>query len=229
VKTIGVVGGIGPESTIDYYRLIVAVTRERGLGGAPPVLINSIDVDRLLALAAAADKKELIEYLLRSVEVLARGGADLALFAANTPHVVFDEVAARAPIPMVSIVATTCDFAEGLGLRRLGLIGTRFTMQGGFYSAVFGNRGLSVVVPSGDDQTYVHAKYMTELLLGTFRNETRDAMCRVLDRLRGRDAIDGVILGGTELPLLLRGVDYPVPLLDTTQIHVAATITRATG
>ena len=229
MRTIGVVGGIGPESTIDYYRMIGAVTRDRGLDGAPPVLINSIDVDRLLVLAGADDKGELIEYLLGSVEVLARGGADLALFAANTPHVVFDEVAARASIPMVSIVAATCDVAEQKGLRRLGLIGTRFTMQGGFYPAVFGTRGLSVVVPGGDDQTYVHTKYVTELLLGTFTNETRDGMCRVLDRLREHDAIDGVILGGTELPLLLRGVDYPVPLLDTARIHVAATVTQAAG
>lgn len=229
MKTIGVVGGIGPESTIDYYRMLVAAARERGLGPAPPLLINSIDVDRLLALAAADDRSGLVEYLLGSVDVLARGGAELALFAANTPHVVFDEVAARAPIPLVSIVTATCDFAAASGLRRLALIGTRFTMVGGFYQAVFGARALSVVVPDDAGQSYIHAKYVTELLAGSFARETRDGVCRILDRLREHDAIDGVILGGTELVLLMRGVDYAVPLLDTARIHVAATLALASS
>jgi aspartate racemase len=224
---IGMVGGIGPESTIDYYRSLIALSRERGLGGALRLLIHSIDVDRLLTLAAANDKTDLIDYLVWSVDTLARGGADVALLAANTPHIVFDEVAARVPIPLVSIVAATCDVAERLGLRRLGLIGTRFTMQGGFYQSVFAARGLVVIVPDDDDQAFVHSTYVTELLRGAFSKKTREGVIDVLNRLRERSSIDGVILGGTELPLLLRGVDYALPLLDTTRIHAEAAIARA--
>lgn len=227
LRTIGIVGGIGPESTIDYYRSILAAARERGIDGAPSILIHSIDVRRLLALAGPGRGAELARYLLDSVEALARGGAELALFAANTPHLVFDDVAARAPIPLVSIVAATCDAAERLGLRRLGLIGTRVTMEGRFYPAHFEARGLSIVVPREADLAYVHDTYVGELVPGVFTDATREGVAGVLDRMRQRDGIDGIILGGTELPLLLRGFDSPVPLLDTTRIHVAAVMAQA--
>lgn len=227
LRPIGIVGGIGPESTIDYYRSILAAARERGIDAAPSIVIHSIDVTRLLALAGAGRVDELARYLLDSVDALARAGAKVALFAANTPHLVFDEVAARASIPLVSIVAATCDAAERQGLRRLGLVGTRFTMEGRFYPAVFEARGLSIVVPSDDDLAYVHDTYVGELVAGVFTETARHGVAAVLDRMRQRDGIDGVILGGTELPLLLRGLDTPMPLLDTTRIHVAAVVALA--
>jgi aspartate racemase len=181
----------------------------------------------LLALAARPDKGALIEYLVWAVRVLVDGGADLALFAANTPHVVFSEVAERTAIPMVSIVLATRDEASRRGLRRLGLVGTRVTMQGEFYRSVFAARGLAVVAPDEVDQAFVHEKYMTELLEGQFADQTRDALVRILDRLRASESVDGVILGGTELPILLRGLSYEVPLLDTTRLHVEAAMTQA--
>lgn len=135
----------------------------------------------------------------------------------------------RASIPLVSIVAATCEVAESLGLKQVGLLGTRFTRQGRFYPDVFAKRGVAVVVPRPDDQAYVHEKYVQELVPGTFQAETRDGFVRVIDRMRDSDGIDGVILGGTELPLLLRGVAYPLPLLDTARIHVDATVSQAAG
>jgi aspartate racemase len=229
VKTIGVVGGIGPESTVDYYRLILASSRKRGIDRGQAVLINSIDVTRLLDLAGSDNRDELADFLLQAVESLARAGADLALFAANTPHLVFDEVQCRASIPLVSIVAATCEVAEALGLKRVGLLGTRFTMQGRFYPDVFSPRGVAVVVPGPEDQAYVHEKYVRELVPGTFQADPRDSFVRVLNRMRESDDIEGVILGGTELPLLLRDVVYPLPLLDTTRIHVDAAVSLAAG
>lgn len=230
MRTIGVVGGIGPESTVDYYRLILAVAREIAPDqGQAAVVINSSDVARLLALAGSEDRTALVDYLLEAVEALARAGAGLALFAANTPHLVFDDVQRRASIPLVSIVAATCEAAEALGLKRVGLLGTRFTMEGRFYPDHFATRGIAVIAPEPDDLAYVHAKYVEELVPGTFHAETRDGVVRVMDRMREREQIDGVILGGTELPLLLRGVAYPLPMLDTTRIHVAAAVARAAG
>jgi aspartate racemase len=227
MKTIGMVGGIAPESTIDYYRTLLSTAQERGVAEAPSILIDSLDVKRLLALATADDRDGLAAYLLQSVAALARGGAGVAFIAANTPHLVFDAVEAGAPIPLVSIVTATCAEAERRGLKRLALIGTRFTMQGGFYQAAFASRGLEIVLPAGDDLAYVHDKYVGELVRAIFNADTRTGYLDVLRRLRADAAIDGVILGGTELPLLLRGVDYPLPMLDTTRIHVNAVLDAA--
>jgi aspartate racemase len=227
LKLIGIVGGIGPESTIDYYRLLLARFREQGGANTPGILINSIDVVQLLALANSGDRAGLTEYLLEAITRLARAGADLALFAANTPHLVFDEVQQRAPMKLVSIVTATCEAAQTLGLRRVGLLGTRFTMQGHFYPKVFATRGITVAVPEAADQDYVHEKYVKELVKGKFLAETRAGFLGVIDRMRGRDGIEAVILGGTELPLLLRESTHPLPFLDTTQIHVDAVVACA--
>jgi aspartate racemase len=226
MKMLGIVGGIGPESTIEYYRQLVAGFRRRISDGSyPPLLIDSIDVNRLLRLAAAPERRDLAGYLLESVARLARAGADFALMAANTPHLVFDEVAAVAPIPLVSIVRATCDFAKSHGLKRLGLFGTRFTMQAGFYEEIFQREELAIVLPGADEQVYIHDKYVQELVNGVFLPDTRQGLQHIARELRERDHIDGLILGGTELPLLLRDDgEIGIPLLDTTRIHVNAAL-----
>jgi aspartate racemase len=220
------VGGIGPESTVDYYRLLLASFREHGTN-VPNILINSIDVVRLLELAGDDEPGALTEYLLHAVEALARAGANLAFFAANTPHLVFDEVQRRTPLQLVSIVQATCEAAQSLDVARVGLLGTRFTMQAQFYADVFATRGITVVVPQASEQAYVHEKYVNELVAGKFHAETRAGFSTVIERMRQRDGIEGLILGGTELPLLLREVTPPVPFLDTTRIHVDAVVRLA--
>jgi aspartate racemase len=220
------VGGIGPESTVDYYRLLLARFGERG-AGRPHILINSIDVNRVLDLAGLDDPAKLTAYLHEAVDALTRAGAALAFFAANTPHVVFDQVQRRASIPLVSIVIATCQAARATKLGRLGLLGTRFTMEGRFYPDVFTAAGLTVVVPPPADREYVHEKYVSELVPGRFLADTRAGFMEVIERMRQRDGIDGLILGGTELPLLLREVAPPVPFLDTTRIHVDAVVDAA--
>jgi aspartate racemase len=228
MKTLAVIGGIGPESTIEYYRAILFAYRAvHGESEAPSIVINSIDVKRLLALAGAGDLAGLTNYLVSELERLAGTGASLGLLAANTPHVVFDEVSRESPIPLLSIVEAACDEAQRRGLHRLALLGTRFTMQGLFYAEVFSRRGLDIVVPVQEEQAFVHEKYTNELLESVFSPRTRDGVLRVIDRVRERDNIDGVILGGTELPLLLRAADHDgLPLLDTTSIHAAAAVAR---
>ena len=134
MKTLGIVGGIGPESTIEYYRAILAAYRERhGDVSAPSVFINSIDLHKLLELVAAGQLEALTGYLVEELERLRNAGATLGILAANTPHVVFDDVVRRSAIPLVSIVEATCAEAKARALTRLGLFGTRFTMQGHFY------------------------------------------------------------------------------------------------
>jgi aspartate racemase len=222
IKTLGIIGGIAPGSTIDYYRLVVARYRNMQPDGSyPPVLINSIDLKRVLDLVKARELNKLTEYLVAEVIKLARGGADVALLASNTPHLVFEDVQRHAPIPLISIVEATCGAAEAAGLRRVGLFGTRFTMQGRFYSDVFSRRDITVVAPSPDEQEYIHDLYLDELVHEIFKPGTRDGMMAIARRMKVRDGIEGLILGGTELPLLLRDeASADFPFLDTTAIHV---------
>lgn len=222
MKTIGIIGGIAPASTIEYYRLIVAAYREQKQDGSyPPIFINSINLKMMLDLIAADHLGEVTQYLLDEIRKLARAGADLALLASNTPHIVFDDLQRQSPIPLVSIVEAACEATQALGLGKVGLFGTRFTMEGRFYPKVFSRQGITLIVPDVDDQDYIHDKYMSEFVHGVFLAETRERLLAIVERLKKTDGIQGVILGGTELPLILRDVvDRGIPFLDTTRIHV---------
>lgn len=228
MKTLGIIGGIGPESTIDYYRLIIAAHRERAPeAGYPTMVIDSIDLQRMLDWFAADQLAEVAAYVAAGASRLAAAGAEFALIAANTPHIVFDEIAAQSPIPLLSIVEATRQEARSRGMKRVGLLGTGYTMKGRFYADPFADAGIDVVVPSADEQAFIHGKYLGELIPGTFLPETRAAISAVIQRLAREERIDGVVLAGTELPLLLREVaDAGVPFLDTTRLHVDAAVTR---
>ncbi len=223
---VGLVGGLGPESTIDYYRRILDAWARKDPSTAPGIVIDSLDVQHALRLVGS-DRPALTEYLLGSLRRLAGAGVDFAAMTANTPHIVFDELAARSPIPLLSIVEVCAEDARQRGLRRLALLGTRFTMEAPFYQAVCGRHGIAVVAPKDADRTWLHERYVGELLKGEFREETRQEIVSLVARLRDEDRIDGVILGGTELPLLLAApVIADVPALDTTALHVAAIVRR---
>ena len=226
MKILGIVGGTGPESTIEYYRRMIAGFRERSPDGrAPSLVINSIDNKKVVDLVTANELTQLADYLVAEVERLARAGAGLALIAANTPHLVFDEVQGRSPIPMLSIVSATCDTAARADLRQLALFGTRFTMQAAMFPEIFQRRQIAIVVPNDVEQAYIHDKYMSELLANVILPETRAGLVEIVRAMKERDGIDGLILGGTELSLILRETTLEgLPVLDTTQIHVEAAL-----
>lgn len=227
-KSLGIIGGIAPASTIEYYRRIIDGYRTRGRTDEyPSIVINSIDVTRVLALAGGGRLEELTGYLLREIERLALARADFGLLASNTPHIVFDEIRRRSPIPMISIVEASRDAARARGFKRLGLLGTMSTMQGRFYRDGFAPAGIALVIPDDRERVYVHEKYVTELVSGRFLPETREGLLNVIRQMVIRDRIDGVILGGTELPLILRDDrEAGVPFLDTTDIHVERAVTE---
>ena len=175
----------------------------------------------MLDLIAANEFAEVTDYLAGAIQRLARAGADFAVLASNTPHIVFDELRARSALPLISIVEATCAEAETLALKRVGLFGTRFTMQGRFYRDVFSRAGIQLVVPNEAEQDYIHNHYMDELVNGIFLPETKARLLEIVDQLRERHRIGGIILGGTELPLILRAGEHNgIPFLDTTRIHV---------
>lgn len=226
MKTLGMVGGIGPESTIEYYRFILEGCRARLTDGPMPhIVIDSIDVNRGIAMLDANDLGALADYIAESVERLTHAGAAIALIAANTPHIVFDQVQARAAIPMISLVEAARERAQAMGLRRLGLLGTGFTMRGRFYPDVFARAGLDLVTPTEEEKEVIHRAYIGELLQNQFRPETRASIIGIIDRMRTEDGIESILLAGTELPLLLRGAEPAgITFLDTTMIHVDAAV-----
>ncbi len=226
MKIAGMVGGLGPESTIDYYRSIIARDRERKQDGSyPGLLVNSLDVAKGIRLVDAGQLDELADYLAAGVESLARAGATFGFFAANTPHIVFDEVQRRSAIPLLSIVRATGDRARSLGLKKAGLFGTRFTMQAKFYPDEFRRAGIALIAPTGAEQDFIHEKYLGELLNNKFLPETRAELLQIASRMKAEEGVEAMILAGTELPLLLRGAeDAGIEFLDTTVIHVEAVV-----
>src|SRR5262245_23261197 len=226
MASVGIVGGLGPESTIDYYRRILATWEREDPSTAPSIVIDSLDVQLALRLVDR-DRPGLIDYLVASVGRLAAAGVDFVAMTANTAHIVFDDVVARSPVPLISIVEVCAEEARRRGLGRLALLGTRFTMEGPFYPEVFRRHGLVAIPPEEADRAWVHQRYIGQLLKGDFRDDTRQEFVALVERMHDRERIDGVILGGTELPLLLPGpVIAGVPALDTTALHVAAIVAR---
>lgn len=221
MRTLGIIGGTGPESTIEYYRLIIATYKEQKQDGSYPfIIINSIDLKKMLDLISGNQLPEVTQYLLTEVHKLAKAGADFGLLASNTPHIIFDELAEQSPIPLISIVEAARDAVQAAGFKKVGLFGTRFTMEGKFYAKVFSSAGIALVIPNDDEREYIHDKYMSELLNGIFLRETRTRLLSIVGRLKEEAEIEGLILAGTELPLILPDKSYQgIPFFDTTQIH----------
>ena len=230
MRILGILGGLGPESTIDYYRSIIASVRERRTeGGYPHIVINSLDVDKAIAMLDAGHPEELADYIAPGVEALARAGAEIGCIAANTPHLVFDEVQRRSQIPLISIVRATAEHAKSLGLRKVGLLGTGFTMRASFYPDEFRRAGIALATPTEPERQWIHQKYIGELLKNQFLPDTRSGILRVSERMKFQEGVEALVLAGTELPLFLRGSGADVQFLDTTQIHVKAIVEALLG
>jgi len=221
MKTLGLIGGTGPESTVDYYRLLIAQYREKAGGNSPLVIINSVNLKQMIDWTGANELGKVTDYLVEAFGKLEKAGADFGALTANTPHIVFDELKQRCSLPLISIVEATCERAKALGFKTVGLFGTRYTMQAPFYPAVFSRTDVKLVMPNAQEQEFIHDKYFNELLKDVFLPETRDALLAIADEMKERDGIEGLILGGTELPLILRREEHNgIHFLDTTRIHV---------
>lgn len=221
MKTLGLIGGTGPESTIEYYRLLTAQYREQADGASPPLIINSVNLKQMIEWMGANEMGKLTDYLVAAFETLQKAGADFGALTANTPHLVFDELQHRCSLPLISIVETACERVQALGFKTVGLFGTRYTMEAPFYPGVFSRTEVRLVIPNEQEREFINDKYFNELLKDVFLPETRTALLAIADEMRTRDGIEGLILGGTELPLLLRDEEHNgLRLLDTTRIHV---------
>ena len=221
-KVIGIIGGIAPPSTIEYYRKIITGFQEKGKTRQyPSILINSINMTYMLELVAKKEFQALVAYLSSEIQKLKEGGADFAALASNTPHIVFEQLRKRSVIPLISIVEAARIYAQNHGLKKLGLFGTQSTMQSGFYQDEFSKEGIEIMTPSLESQAYIHEKYMNEFVLGIYQESTKKVLLDIVHHMIKQNRIEGLILGGTELPFILKEEDFiGFTLLNTTDIHV---------
>ena len=220
MKTLGLIGGMSWESTVPYYRLINQTVKER-LGGlhSARLLLYSVDFAEIEKLQHAGDWDAAGEVLADAARALKAGGAELLVICTNTMHKVADAVEAASGLPLLHIADATGDEIRRQGLTRIGLLGTRFTMEQDFYRRRLVERhGLEVLVPDADDRDLVHGVIYDELCLGTIRDESRAQYRRVMDALVARGA-QGIVLGCTEIGLLVGEGDASVPLFDTAALH----------
>ena len=221
---LGIVGGLGPASTVYYYEQILKLYAKQKGGDYPEILIASLNLKKSTAILEKGDLAGLADYLLTSVESLAKAGAELVVIASNTPHIVFGEVASRSSVKLLSIVEETCKKAKSLKLKKLGLLGTKFTMQADFYQNIFSKEKIEIVIPGEQERSYIHDKIMSELESGKIQEETRKGLLNIIKRMGTEDSIQGVILGCTELPLILTTDEFGIYFLNTAKIHIESTL-----
>ena len=222
MKKLGLVGGLGPESTLAYYRDIVYGVQERlGRKQFPEFAIESVDVYENLAILETDDLDAYARWLMRPIDRLVAASADFVAIAANTPHIVFDRIEPLCPVPLLSIVEAAADEAVARGYSKVALLGTAFTMNGSFFREPFERAGVQVAVPTAEEMDFVQDKIYNELEQGIVDPATRDAFCEIAARMAGRDGAQALVLGCTELPMLLNDEVSPLPCLDTAKIHVA--------
>lgn len=227
MKKLGLVGGIGPESTLEYYDGIIARYRAKTAGPDYPLMvIDSLNLNEMYMLADRKEWVQFTERLVASVRTLKAGGAEFAAMAANTAHIVFDQVQRQSPLPLVSIVEETCKQAKARGCERVIVFGTGFTMSSGMYTETFAKHGIDASVPSPEEQQAIHGVIFPNLQEGTVLPEEKHLVLQIARRMISDTKADALVLGCTELPLIIKEGDLEVPLLDTTQIHIQAIVER---
>lgn len=225
--TIGLIGGMSWQSTAQYYRLANEIVHDR-MGGyhSAQCLIYSVDFATIEALQIEDRWHDAGEVLASAAKRLEAGGADLILICANTMHKAFDQVVAAVSVPLLHVADVTAAVAKNAGITTIGLLGTRYTMDQMFYRDRLAGHGLDVLVPDDEDRALIHRIIYAELVHGVFSDPSRAEFVSMIDRLTGRGA-QGVILGCTEIELLISQKDTPVPVFPTTRIHIEAAVDRA--
>jgi aspartate racemase len=228
MKRIGLLGGMSWESSAEYYRFVNEAVRER-LGGlhSADCLLRSVDFAVVEELQRTGRWHEAGKLLAAEAQALVAGGAELLVLCTNTMHRVADQIAAAVEVPFVHIADTTADAVRTAGLSTVGLLATAYTMEQDFYVGRLQRiHGLAVVVPGADDRRLVHDVIYQELCLGIVKDESRQAYRRVISGLVDRGA-EGILLGCTEIDLLIGPQDAPVPIFDTTRLHAERAVDLA--
>jgi aspartate racemase len=228
MKTIGLVGGMSWESTVEYYRIINEMVKKK-LGGfhSAKIVMVSVDFAEIETLQHRGDWDRAEVLLVQATRRVEAAGADFALLCTNTMHRVFDGIQKGVHIPLLHIADVTGREIKVRGLTRIGLLGTRFTMEQEFYKGKLAkDYGLDVLIPDEEERKAIHAILYNELCLGTVKDASRDVFRKIIGGLEARGA-QGIVLGCTEIPLIVKQKDYALPLFDTTDLHARAAVDYA--
>lgn len=226
-KKIGIIGGLSPESTVSYYLHITRTYVERfGDYGYPEIIIYSVNLENYHIWRRENRWDLIVEDLVAAANNLQRAGADFGLIATNTMHKVFNLVEDATGLPLINLIDVTAEKAQEMGFKNLGLLGTQYTMSDGFYHDRIARNGLSLTVPGIEDQSVIHRIIVEELVRGQILQRSKTEYVRIINKLIAK-GVEGIILGCTEIPLLVKQDDSNVPLLDTAIIHADAALEYA--
>lgn len=218
---LGLIGGLGPESTIDYYKKLVYRYKEKSRENEfPEIIIESLNLDKTINCLLNEKYDWVEDYILKSIKNLYKSGAEFVAISSNTPHIIFDRLKKKSPIPLVSIVEEICKEVKRNNAKKVGLLGTIITMEKDFYKDVFRKEGIEIVVPNKETRNFINNKINDELEKGIIRDETREEITRIIKDMIKHNQIEGVILGCTELPLLYKEREEEFKIYDTVDIHV---------
>lgn len=226
MKTVGIIGGIGPASTLDYYKGIIEGYRGGGGVGYPEIVIYSVNMSEMLGFVASGDLDGLTDFLLRALEKLKLAGADFAAIASNTPHIVRKRIKEVSPLPIIDIVDETCTYAAKTGVKKAVVLGTAFTMSSGLYDKALSERGIDALVPDQEGQRAVHGIIFPNLEDGIVLAEDKTKILALSQSLLDEAGADAVVLGCTELPLIIKKGDLDCVILNTAEIHIAAIVNK---
>lgn len=221
MKTIGILGGISPESTVEYYKGIIKSFRNiKGENNYPQILINSINITEMIGYVQKKEFQTLTDFLVSNLNKLISADADLLAIASNTPHVVIDQIMEKIDTPILNIVEETKKFAENKNLKKLLLTGTYFTMKSTFYQEELVKAGIECLVPDEAEMKTIQDIIFQNLVNGIVNENDKRKFLDICNRIIGAEKVDGVILGCTELPLLVQSKDLSLEILDTSDIHI---------
>jgi len=225
MKKVGIIGGIGPASTLDYYCGIIDGYRAKVKDGSyPEIVIDSVNMTGMLSYIEREDWNALTEMLADVIYHLKAAGAQFVAIASNTPHIVFDMIAKRSPLSLISIVDETIAYAQAKGVKKAVVIGTRFTMRSGLYANAFSKLNIATVTPSENEQEEIHGVIFPKLEDGIVDLNDKNKLLALANRLISEHDADALVLGCTELPLMIKENDIDTLLLNTTQIHIDAIV-----
>jgi len=227
MKKIGIIGGLSAESTIEYYKILIKEYNKRQGGKSSPLLIiDSLDLEEAVKLMTNNDWDGVFNIIFQSAKNLERACAEVIIIATNTIHKVFERLQKKIKTPMISILDVTAEAAKSKNLKKIGLLGTIFTMQSDFFQKVFQKYDLEIIVPNQEDQKLVNEIIFKELTFHIIKPESKRKYLEVIGRLQ-QEGAEGVILGCTEIPLLIKQEDSPIPVFDTSILHAMAALEYA--
>jgi aspartate racemase len=225
MKIIGILGGMGPESTVDYYKGIINEYRKiNGPNNYPQIYLNSINMTEMLDFVRQKRYEELTDYLVSNIRRLKNIGADFVAISSNTPHIVIDKIIERVDVPIINIVEETRKTAQNMKLKKVLLTGTLFTMNSTFFQKEFNGNNIECIVPNDREKEIIQNIIFPDLENGIINEKDREIFIKICNKKIIEENIDGIILGCTELPLLIKETEFNIGVLNTMEIHINAIV-----